>query len=91
MFVLYEDRVAYTNENGFSFFKNRDFWYLGDLTTWPPETHYRCVDDDLKCHKSESWPAPSVKGGWIANKRFASETIPDIVEGPCPDESGDEL
>lgn len=89
--VHFVGREAFTNENGFSFFKNREYWYLGDLATWPPETHFRCVDEDNKCHRSENWPAPSAKGGWVMNKRFGTETIPEIVEGPCPDEEEGEL
>ena len=38
------DGVAvYSNANDMAFFRNKGFWYLGNLGPWPPETHYRCV------------------------------------------------
>jgi hypothetical protein len=78
---------TYTNEHGMSFFQNRDFWYLGDLSAWPPETHYRCVDAEEKCASTSNIPPASALGGWTPNKRFGSEVIPEIVVGVCPEAS----
>ena len=35
---------VFSNEKGTSFFRNKGFWYLGDLEPWPPVTYYRCVE-----------------------------------------------
>ena len=34
----------YTNAKSRSIFRNNGFWYMGDLSGWPPETYYRCVE-----------------------------------------------
>ena len=87
MLIYSVGRLTYTNEQGMSFFRNRNYWYLGDLTTWPPETHYRCVGSDDQCGGiNEILPFPSSTGGWTSNKRFGSETLPEIVRGPCVEE-----
>merc|ERR1719231_2133006 len=58
-----EDGMKYTNANGRSLFTNEGFWYLGDTSGWPPETHYRCVG----CPAKDKMPPltgykPSSKG-----------------------------
>lgn len=79
---------VFTNANDMSFFRNKGFWYLGNLGPWPPETHYRCVEAE-GCNYMESTPPVSAEGTvWSASKMFGSEPVPVITEGAC---SGDEL
>lgn len=48
---------TYRNDDGKALFRHHGFWYMGDLTTWPPVTDYRCV---LDCpHGSELPPVPA--------------------------------
>ena len=75
------DGVAtFTNENDYSFYRNKGFWYIGDLSVWPPNTHYRCV---LDCPEGEDYPPSSETGVWTVNKKFGVEPAPLISEGPC--------
>lgn len=80
---------TYTNNNDLTFFRNRGFWYLGSLTTWPPETHYRCVDS-VGCTNGESIPPDSLVGRWTVNKKFGKEPLPQISFSPC-DSAKDDL
>lgn len=75
-----------------SFFRNREFWYLGDVSKWPPETHYRCVDSEEVCNVGGDIPASSALGGWTVNKRVVKSNVPvEIVVGDCPDSGEAEL
>lgn len=67
----------------YSFFRNKGFWYLGNLEPWPPETYYRCVDPDGCSMGEEFPPITSDAVGWTASKMFGSEPVPKIVEGAC--------
>ena len=40
-----DEAPVWTNGNDeLSIFRNKGFWYIGNLGPWPPETHYRCVE-----------------------------------------------
>ena len=80
---------TFTNSNEVSFFRNNGFWYLGDLTVWPPLTHYRCVQPE-GCNVGSSTPPTSIEGLWTVNKAIGKEPIPDISLSPCSS-SGEEL
>lgn len=75
------DGVAtFSNENDFTFYRNKGFWYLGDLSVWPPNTYYRCV---LDCPEGDSFP-PSSDAPWSANKKFGKDPVPTISHaGEC--------
>jgi hypothetical protein len=64
-----------------SFFRNRNFWYLGNLGPWPPETHYRCVELD-DCNKGLDYPPSSDDGKWTPSKKHA-DSVPNISKVPC--------
>ena len=50
----YQDGIhKYTNANKMSIYRHNGFWYIGDVSVWPPTTHYRCVSD---CPKDEDLP-----------------------------------
>jgi len=77
------DGVAvYSNANDMSLFRNKGFWYLGNLGPWPPETHYRCVEAE-GCNQGESLPPTSTQGTWVASKRFGKDPVPIITLEPC--------
>ena len=75
--------AAYSNANDMSFFRNKGFWYLGDLGPWPPETHFRCVDG-VGCSVDEEFPALGEDSAWTANKKFAKGEVPKFSTVPCP-------
>ena len=79
-----DDAPVWTNGNDISFFRNKGFWYIGDLGPWPPETHYRCVEAE-GCNQGEAFP-PTEGGIWTASKRFGKEPLPVISVGPCASE-----
>lgn len=81
---------VFSNENDRSFFRNKGFWYLGDLAPWPPETHYRCVEAE-GCSYNEDIPPSSSEGKWKGNRAFNSERPPIISTTPCPTTTADEL
>lgn len=74
---------VYTNANDRSFFRNKSFWYLGNLGPWPPETHYRCVEPE-GCNPAEEIPPTSTQGVWSVAKKFGKEPLPVITTTPCP-------
>ena len=43
---LHDNTPVYQNDNERFFFRNKGFWYIGDLAPWPPVTYFRCVDGD---------------------------------------------
>ncbi len=77
---------VYSNEQDMSFFRNRGFWYLGNLSPWPPETHYRCVEPE-GCNVGKEVPPTSSEGAWKGNRKFNSEKPPVISATPCGSES----
>ena len=84
------DGVAvYSNANDMAFFRNKGFWYLGNLGPWPPETHYRCVEGEGCNYQGEAPPITAEGTVWSASKMFGSEPVPIIVEGAC--EASNEL
>jgi hypothetical protein len=62
----------YTNSNDMSIFRNKGFWYVGNLAPWPPETHYRCVEVE-SCNFDIDTPPLSVNNNWKGTKRFNKE------------------
>jgi hypothetical protein len=81
---------VYSNEQDMSFFRNRGFWYLGNLEPWPPETHYRCVEAE-GCNYNEAMPPTSDEGSWKGNRKFNSERPPKISNKPCFTAENEEL
>mmetsp|Transcript_5332 Transcript_5332/g.5494 ORF Transcript_5332/g.5494 Transcript_5332/m.5494 type:complete len:134 (+) Transcript_5332:48-449(+) len=73
---------TFTNSNEMSFFRNNGFWYLGDLTSWPPKTHYRCVQPE-GCNVGEAVPPTTAQGVWTVNKALGTEPIPEITLTQC--------
>lgn len=81
--ALMDGAKVYSNGNDMAFFRNKGFWYFGNLAPWPPETHYRCVEAET-CNMNEDFPPTSAAGGWKASKKFGKEPVPVIVSGVCP-------
>eukprot|EP01036_Dinobryon_divergens_P030169 gene30169-39366_t len=73
---------VYSNANEMSFFRNKGFWYLGNLEPWPPETHFRCVEPE-GCNYNLPVPPTTAEGAWKPNKRFQGENLPVIQSEPC--------
>lgn len=83
--------TVFSNANDMSFFRNRGFWYLGNLGPWPPETHYRCVEAE-GCNFQMDFPPNTDEGVWRGSKRFNNENSVLVVSStPCPTENKDEL
>jgi len=81
--------ASYTNENELSFFRNKGFWYIGNLGLWPPETHFRCVDAE-DCGFEQDFPAIDEKSAWSGNKKFSGETpVPKFSTDPCSDNASE--
>ena len=72
----------FTNDKERSFFRNKGFWYLGNLGVWPPDTYFRCVDGD-GCTIGEEFP-PIV--GYFVNKKYDSLSVPKISATKCVDD-----
>eukprot|EP01031_Cornospumella_fuschlensis_P029272 gene29272-35339_t len=85
-----DDAPVFSNEKEMSFFRNRGFWYLGSLATWPPETHYRCVEPE-GCNFGIDVPPTNEEGDWKGSKRFNDGVPPVIRSSPCHTASFDEL
>ena len=81
---------VFSNENDLSFYRNRGFWYLGDLSQWPPETHYRCVESE-GCNYNMPVPPTSEEGAWKGSKKHNDGGAPRISASPCSAADGDEL
>jgi len=77
-----DDVPVYTNANDMSFFRNKGFWYLGNLGPWPPETHYRCVEAE-GCNPNMDIPPTTQEGKWLASKRFGKDPVPVITKEAC--------
>jgi hypothetical protein len=74
----YQDGIAkYTNKAGISIYRHNGYWYIGDVTNWPPTTHYRCVSD---CEKDGETP-PLVQ--FETNAKKAKDPAPVIQDTPC--------
>jgi hypothetical protein len=65
-----------------SFFRNKGFWYLGNLTPWPPETHYRCVEAD-GCNFMGELPTVDPEAVWTSNRKFTTTEMPKLSDTPC--------
>lgn len=73
---------TFSNANDMSFFRNKGFWYLGNLAPWPPETHFRCVEAE-GCNYGQSEPPSSVEGAWKPAKKYDKGNLPMISNEPC--------
>lgn len=78
----FDGAPVYTNANDLSFFRNKGFWYLGNLGPWPPETHYRCVEPE-GCNFNLPVPPTSEEGAWKGSKKFNNGEAPLISAQPC--------
>ena len=77
--------IIYENNNGMSFFTNNKFWYLGDLTVWPPLTHYRCIDiTNDTCNYGKNYPPLSLDVAWTVATKHGKSPVPTISYDPCP-------
>ena len=81
---------VFSNNNDFSFFRNKGFWYLGNLGPWPPETHYRCVEAE-GCNAGQDTPPTTAQGMWSASKRFGKMPVPVVSLSPCDSKGSEEL
>jgi hypothetical protein len=75
------DGAPVYSKGDIAIFRNKGFWYIGNLGPWPPETYYRCVDAEA-CNMGEDTP-PLGKSTWAASKKFGKEPVPEIVKGAC--------
>ena len=55
--------------------------YLGDLSNWPPQTHYRCVEME-GCNLNLGIPPTTTEGNWSASK-IGKLPIPIITKEQC--------
>lgn len=73
---------TFSNANDMSFFRNKGFWYLGNLAPWPPETHYRCVEPE-GCNYGAEFPPTTEEGAWKPAKKYDKGNLPLISAQPC--------
>lgn len=69
------------NEKDMAIFRNKGFWYIGDMEPWPPATHYRCVQE-IGCNYGERIPPTSKQGTW-APSGMGKEPAPIVLNVPC--------
>jgi hypothetical protein len=75
---------VYSNANDMSFFRHNGFWYLGDLNSYPPKTHYRCLPSEhLAVESNMMFPPTSTEGSWTATKLHGKEPVPVITSEAC--------
>jgi hypothetical protein len=55
---------------------------MGNLSPWPPETHYRCVEAE-GCNYDMTNPPTSAEGAWSTNVKFGVDPVPVISKEPC--------
>jgi hypothetical protein len=74
----YQDGISkYTNGQKISIYRHNGFWYMGDLTSWPPVTHYRCVAD---CPKDGEQPPLMT---FETNPMKGKDPPPTVQTAPC--------
>lgn len=73
---------TFSNSNEVSFYRNKGFWYIGNLGPWPPETFYRCVEPE-GCNFNLAVPPASTEGDWKPAKKYAASSLPLISHSPC--------
>lgn len=81
---------VYSNANDMSIFRNKGFWYVGDLAPWPPETAYRCVEQE-GCNYMMDTPPSSEEGAWKPSKKYDKGKVPVISHAPCGSSGAEEL
>lgn len=81
---------VFSNSHDMSFFRNKGFWYIGNLAPWPPETHYRCVEQE-GCNYNMPLPPISNEGEWKGSKRYNKSKAPVISLEPCSSAQNVEL
>jgi hypothetical protein len=84
-YIISEDHVydgvpSYVNAKGKSVFRNNGFWYVGDVSSWPLETHYRCVGHE-NCPMKR--PNPPIPGTWTVNRQVGKAPEPVLQTTPC--------
>jgi len=53
-FNEFQDGVsAYINDDGMGLWRHKGFWYMGDYSTWPPQTQWRCISN---CEEGRGTP-----------------------------------
>lgn len=77
---VYDGVPSYINANKKSVFRNNGFWYVGDVSSWPLETHYRCVGHE-SCPMKR--PTPPVPGVWTVNRQVGKAPEPVLQLTPC--------
>jgi len=85
---IYDGVPSYINAQKKSVFRNNGFWYLGDVTSWPLETHYRCVGHE-NCPMKR--PSPPIPGTWTVNRQVGKKPVPVLQSTPCAKSEQDEL
>lgn len=76
---LHDNVPVYQNDKERYFFRNKGFWYIGDLGPWPPETYFRCVDGT---HCTLGFATPPLEG-YIVNTKHKEISVPKISLEPC--------
>lgn len=71
---------SYVNHKKRSIFRSNGFWYIGNLESWPVQTHYRCVGSEGCSFKSNTPPIP---GTWTLNKYVGKAPAPVLQTTPC--------
>ena len=79
---------SYINQQKRSIFRSNGFWYIGNLESWPVQTHYRCVGSEGCEFKSDTPPIP---GTWTLNKYIGKAPSPVLQTTPCSVGNGDEF
>ena len=69
------------NEKDMALFRNKGFWYAGDIEPWPPVTHYRCVQPN-GCNFNEAHPPTSKEGSWTPTGVGKAPAV-DVSRVPC--------
>jgi hypothetical protein len=72
---------VYFNEKDMALFRNKGFWYAGDVEPWPPLTSYRCVQPN-GCNYNVAHPPTSKDGAWAVTGTGKPPAI-DVSRTPC--------
>jgi len=66
----------YTNEEGKSIWQRHGFWYIGDMSSWPPQTYFRCLD--MPCTYNRDFP--SLEGYKVTKEYEETYSTPPILQ-----------
>jgi len=67
----------YVNNGGMTLYRHQGYWYFGDMTPWPPVTHFRCIEG---C--GYNLPTPPLFG-YLAKKNVGVLPAPALQTEPC--------